>query len=608
MRIHQLTLSAFGPFAGTQVVDFEELNDGGVFLIAGPTGAGKTSILDAVCFALFGQVPGERGVKALRSDHAEPEARPEVVLDVTLAGRRFVVRRTPEWQRPKRRGTGTTTEKAAASLLEVVDGETRLLSSRAQEVGHFLSDLLGMTASQFQQVAMLPQGEFQTFLRATSQERHDVLQQLFRTERFTRIEEWVHDHSRRLRDLAARGETDVRRLVDNLADRAAAETPAGLLGDSLAHAASAGEVLPWAHAVLDVARAALAEAAAAHEAATAGRQLRQHEHHEAVRLHELHAGRDRARAVLTRLTVAGAVEAAARARSRLEAADRAAGCLPLLRLLEESERARDRARSKLVISALPEVTDPRDQLAAGTTRLARLEALLPRERDLHQARAAISAGDAELAALHERLGHAEAQLAELPDHRADLAQRVDELQQSARGLDSTEQELARARDRAVAAAALPEAESQLESLRVQAADARDAAVDARERLLDVVARRLAGMAAELAGALTEGVPCQVCGSAEHPAPASPSRGSVDQAAQLAAPGRGRRAAHGPRSRPGPGPGGRARRRHPPPPGRGPDDEAGCGGRQHRREDTRRGLPGHGPAGGCAGRAVHARPG
>src|SRR4029079_10822825 len=118
MRLHHLTVTAFGPFAGTETVDFEELNDAGLFLLTGPTGAGKSSLLDAVCFALYGTVPGARGVKALKSQHAGPSVAPEVVLDFSVRDRRSVVRRPPEWSRPKKRGDGEVIEKAKASITE----------------------------------------------------------------------------------------------------------------------------------------------------------------------------------------------------------------------------------------------------------------------------------------------------------------------------------------------------------------------------------------------------------------------------------------------------------------------------------------------------------
>src|SRR3954447_2422163 len=102
MRLHQLELTAFGPYAGTECVDFDALADHGIFLLTGPTGAGKTSVLDAVCFALFGAVPGARQTaKRLRSDHADATTRTRVRLEVTLRGRRYRITREPEQERPK---------------------------------------------------------------------------------------------------------------------------------------------------------------------------------------------------------------------------------------------------------------------------------------------------------------------------------------------------------------------------------------------------------------------------------------------------------------------------------------------------------------------------
>ena len=288
MRRHHLSVSAFGPFADTQSVDFEELNEAGLFLLTGATGAGKSSLLDAVCFALYGTVPGGRGTKLLKSQHAAVDARPEVVLDFSVQGRRFELRRTPEWSRPKRRGSGVTPEKAAASMTELVGGRQRLLSSRAAEVGVLVRDLMGMDAGQFVQVALLPQGQFQTFLHASSQERHDVLQQLFRSDRFARIEDWVHDRSRLLHGEAERGRSTVQRLLDSVADRAGADLPEHLSGDALAASTSRDEALPWVDALRDDAVTCAGRAEKAHRVARG----------EVIRARE---GLARARQVLERL-------------------------------------------------------------------------------------------------------------------------------------------------------------------------------------------------------------------------------------------------------------------------------------------------------------------
>src|SRR5687768_5706036 len=124
MRFHRLTITAFGPYADTQTIDFDELNEAGIFLLTGPTGAGKTSILDAICFALYGVVPGVREVKTLRSHHAAPGVAPEVVLEATIGDQRYRVRRSPEWQRPKKRGEGFTKENACATLTVIEDDGT----------------------------------------------------------------------------------------------------------------------------------------------------------------------------------------------------------------------------------------------------------------------------------------------------------------------------------------------------------------------------------------------------------------------------------------------------------------------------------------------------
>ncbi|HET7689551.1 MAG TPA: SMC family ATPase [Nocardioidaceae bacterium] len=533
MRIHSLTVSAFGPFAGTHEVDFEELNDAGVFLVTGPTGAGKTSILDAVCFALFGQVPGARGVKTLRSDHAEDDARPEVALDFTLGERRFVVRRTPEWTRPKRKGEGTTVEKAAATLLELTGGSERLISSRAQEVGHYLSDLLGMTAGQFQQVAMLPQGEFQTFLRASSQERHDVLQQLFRTERFTRIEEWVQDHSKRLRELAAAGEAAVRRLVDLMADRADVETPVRLLPEALARSASAELVLPWADELVASAHEALETAAAQHEQTTEQLRVARTQHDDAQRRQALRARLDDATQVLRRLAQDAPTDAA---RALLAADARAARCVPVLRLLDGSLAVEAAAREAHALAArqAPSVEDARVAAQQTHTQLARVEALLPRERELRKTRESFRAAADALKNLGPRLQRAELAMTEHPRRREALEKALATAREAAVRRPAIEGELTQLSGRAEAAQALPDAEAALNRHRDQARDARDAYADARDRMLDVISRRLAGMAAELAIKLSDGDPCQVCGSTDHPAPARFTEDSVDEAAQLAA--------------------------------------------------------------------------
>src|SRR3954451_1706315 len=267
MRLHRLEISAFGPFAETAVVDFDELAAGGLFLLTGATGAGKTSVLDAVCFALYGQVPGDRAAaRHLRSDHAARGVGPRVVLTVSIGARTFRFSRSPAWSRPKQRGSGETRVQAAVLIEELQDGRWTGLASRLDDAGLLVGDLLGMTAAQFTQVAMLPQGRFQAFLRASSTERHTVLQKLFRTDRFEQVERWLVDRrgaTRRASEAAARGVLEACNRVQEVAGAALPEH----WDDDLSGAAERDEVSRWCAALREQAESELVAVTTARSAA-----------------------------------------------------------------------------------------------------------------------------------------------------------------------------------------------------------------------------------------------------------------------------------------------------------------------------------------------------
>ncbi|MGZ8741760.1 MAG: AAA family ATPase [Nocardioides sp.] len=554
MKLHHLTVTAFGPFAGTESVDFDALNDAGLFLLSGATGAGKTSILDAVCFALYGAVPGVRGVKTLKSQHAQDDTQPEVVLEFSVRERRFRIRRSPEWSRPKRRGTGTLTEKASASLAELTGGDEHFLTSRAAEVGLMVSELIGMRAAQFQQVAMLPQGDFQRFLHASSQDRHEVLQHLFQTDRFSRIEDWVNDHSRKLRQQSEGGETTVQQLLHTLAERAESDLPDELTDQSSSAALSPEAALRWAREVLAAAQQELVLRQVAHATADATSTEARDRLDARRRIADAVRRRDAAQARLTALEASAAQ--AERAEAALKADARAAACLPFLDLLDRAvsdlttaTRARDTALAGLSTVELPDLlpvlmpdheadAPSAEQLEEAEVRartlLTQVDGLLPRARLLATTTSQLDATVRELEetaathagavqtrdALPERIAQARADLeanATVASRREAIALQVDA-----------------AKARAEAAGGVAGAEAQLRVHQDIVRDRRDAAADAREVVQTLAARRLAGIAAELAGRLEDGHPCQVCGSAEHPAPAGQGPDPVTDGEQEAA--------------------------------------------------------------------------
>src|SRR2546430_8173262 len=188
MRLHTLQLQAFGPYATQQRIDFGRLAASGLFLLEGATGAGKSTIRDAVTFALYGGLAGEEsGEDRLRSHFAGPAAEPSVMLEFSLHGARYRVTRVPEHRRPKKRGEGFTTEASRVHLERQEAGVWRSLTSNKAEAGEVITEAVGLSREQFTQVMLLPQGEFARFLRARDDDRRELLTHLFGTQLYARI-------------------------------------------------------------------------------------------------------------------------------------------------------------------------------------------------------------------------------------------------------------------------------------------------------------------------------------------------------------------------------------------------------------------------------------
>lgn len=535
MRLHTLEATAFGPFAETVAIDFDALSASGLFLLSGATGAGKSSILDAVCFALYGDVPGDRSVaKRLRCDQAAAGVAPAVTLEVTLSGRRWRVERSPSWQRPKKRGTGMTTEQASVHLSERVGGTWMTRTTRLDEAGHLMTRLVGMNLPQFCQVAMLPQGRFQAFLRARSEERHALLQQVFRTGRFDQVERWLREHRITTRRLCDQHSIAVAALVSRLSETADAPVPED---DS-----SPDDLRSWADGVRGGARAltyavAVAEASAADAAARAEVDLVR-----AERTGVLRSAHDSAAAVLERHDA----DAHDRGRERVARAVRAATLTGLDDALARATALRDTARREatrtLAAWTGPAGPDPRDltsedlsrALTESSAAVQSAEALAPEadrlvevdrlcaevEHALEDAEARRTSAVAAARALPERLAALRLDLRGAEEAVAVLPALAAEVEQLRARRDA-------ARDRAALAPVLRAAVTDRDDARIEL-------TGLKERWLEVREARLEGMAAELAGQVAVGASCPVCGSCEHPSLAVSAHGSPDAAAERAA--------------------------------------------------------------------------
>lgn len=531
MRLHRLRIRAFGPFADEITVDFDDLGGDGLFLLHGQTGAGKTTVLDAVAFALFGRVPGVRDVnRRLHSDHAAADEIPEVELEATIASRRLRITRSPEHERPKKRGDGTRKVNARATLMWV-DGSGPDLT-RIPEIGDAVVRLLGMSADQFFQVVLLPQGDFARFLRAHSDEREALLERLFDTERFGDLEEWLRE---RARESAARL-TEQTAVLDRIAGQIVAVGGAD---------PAAEPDFDWAQECLERARAVAERTLAESTAAQAAADQAQAAHESGSRLVEL---RRRGRAATERLArLADGEQSLAAAAHARRLALRAAPIVPLAddsdrvaRELSAAEQSVVAARAELcqmpegeILCAVEPDADLDERLDAAidrwTEESGRWEPLAQRVAQRPALVAEIDALDTALADAERRVARTRESLEAAPGRRAEAAdalQAAGDLRMQAPKLRAERDALRRVRD------ALTDRDEVL--VRLAAADkelldARDAHTDARERVLDARERRLAGMAVELAGELVDGEPCVVCGSVAHPQPATDVAGSLETA-------------------------------------------------------------------------------
>jgi exonuclease SbcC len=544
MRLHKLELAAFGPFADTQVVDLDALGADGLFLVQGDTGAGKTTLLDAVAFALFGRVPGPRNeAKRLRCDRSPADVVTQVRLEATIGGHRLEITRRPEYARPKSRGPGTTLQRGKVTLRwlgAAPSGQPIEGLSRADEIGDAVTDMLGMSADQFFQVVLLPQGDFARFLRADTTERGDLLERLFDTGRFGRIEEWFalarRDAGAELRQC----DDNVRQQVARVTEAARTEPPVvagpewlANLRDRLADRADrAGEIADASRQRRDGADAALNRA---RERADRVDRLRAFNH----RMAELEAARpevERQRALISLHAKTMAVSSAVTQQQAAQVAQAAA---------TRRRRAADRALAQVLSPAVGVepldlgmlADDPPTVRAAARADRELAEALTAaiaeaaeQQRDVTQlVRAKQRHHRDEVAAVD-----VEQRLAGLPARITELEGRIDGARAARDLLPTLQRKLADAEVVLKAARSAARRRGQVVAAAAAAAAATDlhqAAVDRRQAMVEA---RISGMAAELAAALADGDPCPVCGSPDHPQLADPAAATATAAAVRAA--------------------------------------------------------------------------
>jgi exonuclease SbcC len=523
-----LTLRAFGPYAVEQILDFRKLADARLFLIHGPTGAGKSTILDAICFALYGEASGglgERDAQAMRSHHCDPSSPTEVVLDFSVGDDIYRVERSPEQTRAKKRGPGTTEQPARATLWRRTGvgtaEEGAVLATKGNTVTASVEALIGCSSDEFRQVVVLPQGQFRKLLLADSNEREKILETLFRTERFRQIQEAMKEAQRGLAreageltreksvllEQATCGSTDDLRRALELAR----ERTAGMATELAARR----EARERAERALEQGRSVATIRERARIAGARFEECRLRTDAMAKRRMSLDLAR---RALPVREIVRTATEAAALAESRSKRVLDAGGAE------RNAVRVAANARAALEREQSPDSAATR---AAAAEALRLLEVLRPRIAGLHRRRLERSSSATALARCVALVAELEAEHAKTREALAVKAAEVTTCEQVASSLEDV-------RAAAHRAAAIVKQRSELDAkrrlLRVADIEATTTRADlataaeeasAAERLVEtLLLARDEGRAANLAASLSPGHPCPVCGSTDHPRPAA----------------------------------------------------------------------------------------
>ncbi|WP_246956070.1 SMC family ATPase [Brachybacterium sp. Marseille-Q7125] len=555
MKLHHLRLIGIGPFAGTVEIDLAALGASGMFLLEGPTGSGKSTILDAIVYALYGQVAGDTSPARIRSHFAPPQQASVVDLVFETGSGIYRVRRSPEYQRPKLRGSGTTKEQAKAvlwrisspqALPEVIadvaggGGGVDVVATRIDEVAREIERAIGLTREQFTQTVLLPQNEFARFLRADTKDRQQVLQRLFGTEIYAAVEKELEEQRRQAkRDVDAARQTLATALARFTEAAAVEDEPAAQLADH-ADALRLDTLAEGADGILTAATAQEAEAVTAAQTARAAEKTAR----EAA---------DAARAARTRIQrrrdldeLAARLEreapAAVAATAALQADETARPVVDLLRRRDRAATQATRAAEALTdamtaaraahphLVGLLEQPEAAAQLATAAeeataaagalAELAELETALPaREQKLTARREALATAQQALADLTD-------QLAARPAQRTDLLAQQEQAREQAGQLPSAQHALQEAQQTQQNLSALAAQETATATARDTAAATLETARELAETEADLRRRRFAGIAAELAGGLEPQQPCPVCGGTEHPSPAEPGPDAV----------------------------------------------------------------------------------
>ena len=534
MRPHRLRLEAFGPYADPLDISFDALSQEGLFLIHGSTGAGKTFLLDALCFALYGEVSGDRNVKGLKSDHAPPAAVPRVSLEFSCAGRRYLLERSPAYSAPKSRGEGSTDKPPSAVLFRLQSSQREPIASRTTEVNREVEGLVGLSADQFRQVILLPQGKFAEVLRARAEERETLLTTLFNTVGFEQAGQWLEEKARAARIALA----ESNRILEVLRQQAAQEwSPYRGEEEAAEVPADQAELDRLERRIEGIGTAAAASLQQANTALEVAQKAK-----EATTL-LLDRWTRRAKATARLSDLEGKAEVVEEYRQRLKRAERAEALRPSLEAhrqaqaalatmdlqlqdwVQQANRARDGALGLpmevvlLDLQRIPSLDDLSGAANALAGRRAEVVVLVKQAQEASFARTKAQESADRLLHICDELSHTQAAMEARQQERQVALEGVTQARSARDQLDGLQRAAETAQRQAEAAAAIRRAMKQEQDAIALQKQAEAQHQTSQAALQALRHQQLEGMAAQLAQGLVTSAPCPVCGSTQHPSPA-----------------------------------------------------------------------------------------
>ena len=526
MRIHSVTMAGFGPYRDRVEVDFDAFADDGIFLLTGRTGAGKSSVLDALTYGLFGTVPRYDGKadEAIRSRYLPPGEPTEVAVELTVADTRYRIWRSPRFSRPKLKGEGFTSTPARIELSRLGATGFEVFETKIGNADTHVQELLGLDAHQFLQVVLLAQGQFQEFLLARSDTRRKLLRRLFDTQRFDTYSTAVQDRARAAKQQLDQVLTTISAKAGTLAQQSGTEAPpTEVVAWAEQVVASQQEVVSAASARADADRQRLA---AVDEAFQIARTTAERQQRRAEALHRKAELAEQQQQIATHRETVAAARRAAVAHQAVTQHRRAAEASASAEAAHATALADLTARLPEQGTELETLRRRADELAEQVGALSTAVELERRLPDLRQRAAATTEA---VATFGHDLEHRGTER-DLTTHRIDEVRlHLEATAQLGAQHAAATADLERLRERQARAAEAERLEQRIAAAVREQLTLTETAHRAESALLALRRRQLDGYSAVLAAQLADGEACLVCGATDHPHPARPTDDHVDEA-------------------------------------------------------------------------------